>query len=376
MSQKILLVMENEFEKCPRARRLFMALAARHQVKHICRPLLNENNQAGNLLWHLNKNLHSPLTRKLVDLAIKFNLLNFALGYKSRCYDVGNVKDGDFDYIFVYQLYLLPHFIEFKKTKVIFDARECYPLQLANNKKWLSTHGKLAEFACKKLIPKVYKTTTVSPSLQTYYQALTGRKPELFPSYPHSSYRVTAPDKAIGTPIRLIHHGSCDRKRELHQMIELMQLLGSNFQLDLMLVYKPGNSYIEELKLLVDKTDNVQLIDAVSPEKIIKTTMAYDLGLFLLPDNGSQNKYALPNKYFEFLYAGLPVITSGSIDMKMYTDKYGFGLSFLNESLQEIADHIKHITKDDIEKFKRSIDKEVSFFTVEENIKQCLPELI
>ena len=60
--------------------------------------------------------------------------------------------------------------------------------------------------------------------------------------------------------------------------------------------------------------------------------MMADFG-FLLREHNLTNQVAFPNKYVEYVAAGLDVITNGSIDdVEFYNSKYGVGINYSSYS--------------------------------------------
>ena len=370
------MLIPSEFNKCPRARRLFFLLSKQHQVDYIARPSIGDEKNT-HRRGYLHKNVQSQFTRWLIKALLRFNLTSIAVKRYAASYEYGQIKDGEYDYIFVYHLYLLPLLTGFTKTKIIFDARECYPVQRAHDPSWRLSYGKMAMHICETYMPQCDLVTTVSPSMVEYYAALISVKCHLFPSYPREELRLTSThSKSTGEPIRLVHHGIADSKRGLERMIELMDRLKGKFTLDLMLVSQPGNQYFIHLKKMAEERDNVSIVDPVAPDEVIRFTSGYDMGIFLPLDNGSQNKYCLPNKYFEFVYAGLPVITSAADDMKTLTEQNEIGIAFLNESLDEIALCLRKLTIADIQQYRHNIQSNTKDWTLQANVKRVFPELL
>lgn len=375
MLRKVLLVFKTPLLKCPRARRLHLILSQKHQCQYLCAPELNELKNKDRY-GIITKKIQSPFLRWLQIKALKLKFLRIAEIIESNKFVVPDVQDGEFDYIFVHDLYLFPHFSHYKKTKVIFDAREYYPLEMAENPEWLSTKGKLAQYTCETYFPRAHQVVTVSPSLVTRYEQLINRHIDYFPSYPREALITRQLDtNALRYPIRFIHHGGVIRNRGLHLMVELLKILGADYQLDMMLVAAHGNKYYDELVRSVEGLSNVRILKPVHPDKIIEKCASYDCGLYIMEVNDSQNRYCLPNKFFEFIAAGLPVITSFSEDMKSIVDEHNIGVAFGDESLAEIAEKIKAISVIDIELFAANAKIASRTFTLEKNIKRVFPEL-
>ena len=48
---------------------------------------------------------------------------------------------------------------------------------------------------------------------------------------------------------------------------------------------------------------------------LVREASAYDVGLFALPGNSRHNEFALPNKFFEYVMAGLALCVSDLPEM-------------------------------------------------------------
>lgn len=70
---------------------------------------------------------------------------------------------------------------------------------------------------------------------------------------------------------------------------------------------------------------NIHLQEAVNPQDVCKITSGADVGI-CLQENISLNHYlTIPNKFFEYIMSGLPVITSDFPEMSRVIDKSGCG---------------------------------------------------
>jgi glycosyltransferase involved in cell wall biosynthesis len=56
--------------------------------------------------------------------------------------------------------------------------------------------------------------------------------------------------------------------------------------------------------------DRVHVLEPVPPDAVIETARGADVGVSLIQNAGLNNFYSLPNKLFEYVHAGLPVVTS------------------------------------------------------------------
>jgi glycosyltransferase involved in cell wall biosynthesis len=64
----------------------------------------------------------------------------------------------------------------------------------------------------------------------------------------------------------------------------------------------------------------------VPPGLVVARAAEADLGLCVLPDTSRHNRFALPNKLFEYLVAGLGVVASPLPDMAELVESTGCGI--------------------------------------------------
>jgi glycosyltransferase involved in cell wall biosynthesis len=108
-----------------------------------------------------------------------------------------------------------------------------------------------------------------------------------------------------------------------------------------------GYGELEDLiREYASKNPNIHFHPAVKPEELQNYTEGADVGFALLEDC-LNNRYALPNKIFQYLFAGLPVITRDFPEMGRIIDEYGCGwkVSADGRSLQEL---VGRITREEI----------------------------
>jgi glycosyltransferase involved in cell wall biosynthesis len=73
-----------------------------------------------------------------------------------------------------------------------------------------------------------------------------------------------------------------------------------------------------------------------------------DVGVLICPKNASLNVYySLPNKFFEYLLAGIPVVASDFPEMRKIIRKYDVGCVVDPHNPRGIAEGIKSILSDE-----------------------------
>lgn len=245
--------------------------------------------------------------------------------------------------------------------RVVFNAHEYHPLEFEDNTVWLNSYGKFYTKLYRNYLQQLDLLVNVSDGIAEKCLAEFGKESIVIPNV--AEYNEIKPIINKGYPIKIIHHGACIRARGIELMIRNIARFPNKFTLDLMLT-NVDNEYFEEIKLFVKDKQNINLIPPVQYSDIIKTINRYDIGLFFLEGINFNYKYALPNKFFEYIQAKLAIIIGPSIEMKKFVDKYQIG--FVSKSLSDIdIDEVLHaITRDEIEKIKYNtvvVAKELSF---------------
>jgi glycosyltransferase involved in cell wall biosynthesis len=120
--------------------------------------------------------------------------------------------------------------------------------------------------------------------------------------------------------------------------------------------------------------DRVHLFDTVPFDEVSRYAMSADVGLVLHKNVCLNYYYVSPNKLFECMAAGLPMVASNFPDLKMYIEGYGLGVTCDPDSPKEIADAIEYILSDEkkYEEMRRNALKAAKIFTWENESKKIL----
>jgi glycosyltransferase involved in cell wall biosynthesis len=72
--------------------------------------------------------------------------------------------------------------------------------------------------------------------------------------------------------------------------------------------------------------ENIHLHDAVPHDELVSLISTADYGLCLIEDVSLSDYYSLPNKFFEYCFAGLPILASDFPEMSKLVNKYSLGV--------------------------------------------------
>lgn len=70
---------------------------------------------------------------------------------------------------------------------------------------------------------------------------------------------------------------------------------------------------------------NIRLLPPVLPSEVLQHSRAADVGVCLTDDSCLSHYYSLPNKVFEYLHAGLPVIVNPLLEQQRLVQEFGCG---------------------------------------------------
>src|SRR5690606_23103712 len=126
--------------------------------------------------------------------------------------------------------------------------------------------------------------------------------------------------------------------------------------LDLILV--PGEQkYLNELIEIAKSVENVEVIKPVKFDEIVHLLNKYDVGLYNLPGNTFNCRFALPNKLFEFIQARLCIVISNSPEMRKVVDSYELGVVSEGDSIDDLLKCLNQLDMETINFYKKKSDE-------------------
>lgn len=107
-----------------------------------------------------------------------------------------------------------------------------------------------------------------------------------------------------------------------------------------------GGDIFDRIETLVKSknlTDRISLIPKIPFEVLHHLTQKAHLGLTLDKPTNTNHIYGLPNKIFDYIHAGLPVLSSRLIEMEKVISTYNVGTFINSHDPEHIAETIKQI---------------------------------
>jgi len=196
-----------------------------------------------------------------------------------------------------------------------------------------------------RLLPKLKEAITVSAPIAWSYQEKYGTPFRVVRNLPLSwdakaKQEVKAMQKASGERI-IAYQGALNKGRGLELMIDAMVLLD---QWKLVII---GTGDVEaELKSRVASLGmqgRVEFTGRLAPEALRHLTATASLGISLEEDLGLSYRYALPNKLFDYIQAGIPVLCADLPEMRRVVEENGIGMVLEERTAQALAQRVEEL---------------------------------
>lgn len=263
---------------------------------------------------------------------------------------------GEFDLILANDILALPLAVKIRGTAaLLFDAHEYAPLEFEESWKWRFFLMGFNHYLCRTYLPLVDAMTSVCNGIAQEYQRNFGIHVDTINNAP--PYFDLAPSVSTQSEtIRMVHHGAAIPSRQLETMIKATHALDARYTLDLMLV-PSSPSYYEHLKFLARDTPRIRFLPPVAMRELPLALNQYDLGIYLLPPNNFNNRFSLPNKFFEFVQARLAIAIGPSPEMAALVKHYDMGVVSADFSTSSFANTLSVLDLDRINRFKINTDR-------------------
>ena len=231
------------------------------------------------------------------------------------------------------------------------DLHEYSSRQLEERLSWRLAVAPFLRWIVRTWVTRADSVTTVSPGLAAEYRREFGVEAGLVMNAPPLADLRPTP---VGEPIRLVHAGNGVPER-LETMLAAMDQVSSGATLDLYLIDQ-GNGYVPSLRERYAGSDRVRLHDPVPTDEIVGTLNGYDIGVYVLPPISFNFRYALPNKFFDFVQARLGLVIGPSPDMAALVRQHRLGVVTPDFTAAAFAAAIDELTPERVAEMKASSD--------------------
>ncbi|MCC6384087.1 MAG: glycosyltransferase [Bacteroidia bacterium] len=249
-----------------------------------------------------------------------------------------------------------------KRVPLLYDSHEFFTgvPELEKNqfakKIWL----KIEQF----IFPKLKYIVTVNNSIAGLYQSIYNKEvkvirniPEIPLQYTQRSRQEIRSELGIrdDKQILILQGAGINIDRGAEELIQALQFLDQ-----IVLLIVGGGDVIPQLKQMVKEMQLEQKVifkEKMPFEKMMEYTRIADAGLTLDKDTNLNYRFSLPNKLFDYIHAGIPVLASSVPEVKRIVEEFDIGVLIENHNPEHIAERIRYLLSDpgQIERWKNNL---------------------
>ena len=248
-----------------------------------------------------------------------------------------------------------------KRIPLVYDSHEYFTgvPELANRPKVQKIWKKIERFC----LPRVDYAITVNSSIANLYQQEYKKHFYVVRNVPLITHPFTGDKnilrKELGLPVEkkliILQGAGINIDRGAEELVESM-----NYLSDCYLLIVGGGDVLSTLKKIVyenNLSDKIRFISKQPIEILRKYTAASDIGVTLDKPTNINYRFSLPNKLFDYIQAGIPILSSDLPEIKNVIRHYNIGCICPNHEPKAIASLIEQMLNDEnqLDKWKKNL---------------------
>lgn len=235
-----------------------------------------------------------------------------------------------------------------RKKDLVYDSHEYFTgmPEIINRKIVYKLWKGIEQF----IFPKLEHIYTVNDSIAGLYAKEYNKKIHVVRNVPIKIVKENWPDrKKLGLPVNkkilLIQGAGINIHRGVEEAVQAMQFLDNH----LLLIIGTGE-VIGSLKKMVSEmklSGKVLFLNKMPYESMMEHTRLADLGLSLDKDTNINYRFSLPNKIFDYIQGGIPVLCSDLVEVANIVRTWDIGRIAPSHDPHCLAEIISEMTSDD-----------------------------
>lgn len=230
------------------------------------------------------------------------------------------------------------------------DLHEYAPGMHSELPRWRWFVAPYYRWLCRTYVTRASSTTTVGPMIAARYAQEFGIDAGVVLN---ATPFVDLAVGEVGRPIRLVHSGNAMVSRGLMSVVQAVEASTADVTLDLYLMPNEPE-HLAELKRRVAGSERVRVLDPVPYAQLVERLNEYDVGIHVLPSINENNRWALPNKLFDYVQARLAVLVGPSPEMAAIVRERGLGAVTEGFTAQDLTTVLDGLASDEVMEWKRS----------------------
>ncbi|MFM1933111.1 MAG: hypothetical protein RL226_2414 [Bacteroidota bacterium] len=283
---------------------------------------------------------------------IKFMEIIYKVVRDYRSYDIWHCNDIEAFGIGVVAKFFRP------KLKLVYDCHEFEGERNGRSKleRWLVRRFESL------FIHKAEEVITVSPSIAQAYKDRYGVKDVwLVRNVPHQMGE--APKKNLfrekfNIPAHeriFLYQGAFTYNRGLEEAVEAFEGISGAH-----LVCMGYGVFLDKVLAAAERCPNIHYMPAVPYNQVLEHTASADVGLLSVRPTCLSYLYCLPNKLFEYIQAGIPIVSNNLPDCRTLIEQYQIGWVLDEYTPESIRNKVEELRDADISVFASGLKRAAS----------------
>lgn len=230
------------------------------------------------------------------------------------------------------------------------DLHEYAPRQKEDVMRWRLFVAPFMRWMCRRFVTRARSVTTVGQGIADEYLREYGIRAGVVTNAAPFADLAPAP---VGEPLRLVHSGAALRDRNILAILDAVSATTTDVRLDLYLTSNDP-AFLEEVRGRAAASPNIELHPPVPYAELSSVLNAHDIGIHVLPPVNFNNRWALPNKFFDYVQARLAVIIGPSPEMARVLSEHGFGVTATGFEAEDLTRVLDGLTAKRVAGWKRA----------------------
>lgn len=268
---------------------------------------------------------------------------NLALFFRLLCSRADLLFSNDLDT-------LLPNFLvsRLKRQNLVYDSHEYFTEvpELVSRPKVQAIWKRIESW----ILPKLNHAITVNKSISKLYREEYGVEMGVLRNVPKLDELKSQTREELGLPsdqrIVILQGSGINIQRGAEEAVEAMRYVDNA----LLLIIGSGD-VMDMLKHDVKRfgiEDKVIFKGRMPYSEMMAYTQVADLGLTLDKDTNINYRFSLPNKLFDYIHAGIPVLGSNLVEVKNIIEEFGVGKVIDSVDARSVAQAITEMLNSDM----------------------------
>uniref|UniRef100_UPI00404871FF glycosyltransferase family 4 protein n=1 Tax=Algoriphagus sp. TaxID=1872435 RepID=UPI00404871FF len=248
-------------------------------------------------------------------------------------------------------------------VKIVYDAHE-YETETNGLQ---GVQKKVYQYLEKRYIQDVYRMITVSDTIANEYVRLYGiEKPTVLLNVPQFSFDKNLKYDLFRERFKIRN----DQRIFLYQGylmpgrgIEILLESFNQLQNDNDVIIFMGKGSLTDLIRNYYPTGKIYYHEFVNPKEYLNFTSSADVGISFIEDISLSDRYCLPNKLFEYMFCGLPIICSNLPEMRKLVEEHSIGIVAKENSIEGFRKAIEEVDSSGLDFFKQNLPQASSIYS-------------